>query len=112
MGFKSSKIEYILEKYSDTRNNDTLLFIKYLQEYHCKNEIEKAIIERILKEAPQQSSIQRSRAWYQNELWLYLPPIETMNKRKIKAMEIKEKIREVKKDKIWFFDAVYRFLKK
>ena len=109
MNLKNSKLEKILEEKFYTRSNDKILFIEYLKDYHCETEIEKAIIEKVLLKAPTQASLQRSRAWYQNELGMYLPWLWVVNKRKQKAEEVKQRVREAKKDKVWIFDAFKRY---
>lgn len=109
MNLKCSKLEKILDEKTFTRSDDKALFIAYLQEYHCGNEVEKAIIEKVLLQAPLQSTLERCRRFYQNELWMYLPWIWVVNKRKQKAEEVKARVRKAKKDKTWFWEAVWRY---
>ena len=109
MNLKNSKLEKILDEKTFTRSDDKALFITYLQDYHCETEIEKAIIKKVLLKSPLQSTLERCRRFYQNELGMYLPWIATVNKRK----EAQEKCRqEFRQDNKWLFDWLARFFKK
>ena len=106
MNLKNSKLEKILDEKTFTRSDDKALFITYLQDYHCETEIEKAIIEVIL-EMPKESSLTRTRAFYQNKKGMYLPWVATVNKRK----EAQDKCRQEYSTK-GLFDWLARFFKK
>lgn len=103
---KNDKLEFILQKYPDARENDQVMYIHYLQEYFCETDLEKQVIHEVLIQAPICSSLDRVRRFYQNELWLYLPPEWVINRRKIAQQCIKEKIRESKRS---LFDWIKRW---
>jgi len=50
---KNTRLEYILENYPLARENDKELIIAYLQEFTCESDLEKEIIEKNLRKAPQ-----------------------------------------------------------
>jgi ABC-type multidrug transport system ATPase subunit len=52
MNTASQNLEYILTINELSRENDKRLISEYLKEFHCKSNTEKAIIERIINEAP------------------------------------------------------------
>ena len=106
------RVEKLLEEKTFTRSNDKILYIEYIKEYSevykkASEEERQAIIEVIL-EMPKESSLTRTRAFYQNKKGMYLPWISTINKRK----EAQEKFRqEFRQDNKWLFDRMKVWIK-
>jgi hypothetical protein len=65
---KNSKLEKILNDFPIHRNNNKWIYIEYLKKYHCETDFEKIIIEKVLGLAPNQATISRQTAFYQNIL--------------------------------------------
>ncbi len=82
---KSKEVAKILEKYPETRNDDRLLYVTYLEEYFWG-----ASREAILY-WPSPASIVRIRAEYQNEQWSYLAIPEVRKDRAKKAAKTRIK---------------------
>ena len=63
------------------RNDPKKGYIEYLQLYKCENDVERAIIEKVLKKSISGASYKRVVAHIQNKLGLYLPNEEVKQKR-------------------------------
>ena len=107
---KNTRLEYILENYPLARENEKELVIAYLQEFTCEADLEKELIAKLIHKAPWLSWITRQRAFYQNELGMYLPSEEIVNKRKLAQERIKERIRKNKWESL--FVSLGRFFNK
>ena len=105
MNNASQNLEYILTIDELSRENDKRLISEYLKEFHCKSNTEKAIIERIINEAPNLWYLIRQRADLQNKKGLYQPSDRVIEIRKQKE----EKIRT---EYSWFWSAVARYFNK
>ena len=109
----NGRVEKLLEEKTFTRSNDKILYIEYIKEYSevykKASEKEKQAIIEVILEMPKESSLTRTRAFYQNKKGMYLPWIATVNKRK----QAQEKCRqEFRQDNKWLFDWLARFFKK
>jgi len=45
-------VKQLLETTPITRNDTKIFVSEYLKQFHCRNEFERAIIERVINEAP------------------------------------------------------------
>lgn len=72
------------------RNNPKKGYIEFLQTHYCKNEVEKAIIERVLNETLSWASYKREVAYIQNTMWLYEPNEDVKAKRAKHRKEIQK----------------------
>ena len=107
------RVAKLLEEKTFTRSNDKKLYIEYVKEYSevykKASEKEKQAIIEVILEMPKESSLTRTRAFYQNKKGMYLPWIATVNKRKEAQEEYRQKFRQ---DNKWLFDWLARFFKK
>ena len=78
---RSSKVENILAKNKDARNNDRVLYIEYLKEY-CGGISEQAILD-----WPSPATLTRIRADFQNKQGKYLATEKIRIYRKRKEIE-------------------------
>ena len=77
----NQKIAVQLSLSEKARNNHKMWYIEYIQSNYCETEIEKAIIEKVLRDAITQASYQRSVAYIQNTLWFFQPNKEVKEER-------------------------------
>jgi len=79
-----SKAVLDLLEFSEVARNDYKKgYIELLKNDYCLNESEKAVIERILTQAPSQASFQRECAYAQNTMWLF-PACDVVKKKRQK----------------------------
>lgn len=89
------------------RNSHKEWYILYLQNYHCENDKERKVIEKVLSNALTGASYQRQVAYVQNTEWLYKADPDITDKRLKQREECRE---EYRKNNL--FDAIGRWFKK
>lgn len=76
------RVKEILEYYPETRENDNLLYVIYLEQYHYIEFNRENYINAEELQLPSFKTIERNRRYIQNNLGLFKPSEKTENKRK------------------------------
>lgn len=76
------RVKELLEQYPETRNNDNLLYVKYLEEYHYVEFNKNTFVNYEKYGLPSYKTIERNRRKIQNEQNYYKPSKEVETKRK------------------------------
>jgi len=76
------RVEYLLKKYPETRNDDRYLILLYLRYFTPLSKYINYVPYEVLKQCPSFESIRRVRQYIQNTLGLYPPTKPTAVKRR------------------------------
>jgi hypothetical protein len=103
----SKAILDLLEFSEVARNDYKKWYIEFLKNDYCLNEIEKAVIERILTQAMSQATFQRECAYVQNTMWLFKANDIVTQKRLKHCKKISNEISQ-EKAKMFSFRNLFR----